>query len=102
MANFVKVAEAGQLPAVNEVAEFPCGEKMVCIANLNGRYLAMDNTCLHRGGPLGEGTIEGGKVVCPWHGWHWDPQTGEADENPAAKLGVYPLKVEGSDVLVDV
>ena len=45
-------------------------------------YSAMENVCLHRGGPLGQGMIEGGKVVCPWHGWAWDPKTGEAAQNP--------------------
>jgi nitrite reductase (NADH) small subunit len=96
---FVKVASETELPAPNEAKEFPCGKKTICIANVNG-YTAMDNICLHRGGPLGQGVIEGGKVICPWHGWAWDPKTGEADI-PGAKLSVYPIKIEGGDVLID-
>jgi len=69
---------------------------------VNGFYRAMDNVCLHRGGPLGQGMIEGGKVVCPWHGWAWDPKTGAAEQNPNAKVAVYPLKIEGGDVLVEL
>jgi nitrite reductase/ring-hydroxylating ferredoxin subunit len=46
--------------------------------------------------------IEGGKVVCPWHGWAWDPKTGAAEQNPGAKVAVYPLKIENGDVLVEV
>ena len=102
MPSFLKIAELAQMPAVNEVKEFPCGEKMVCVANINGTYLAMDNACLHRGGPLGEGSVEGGKVVCPWHGWHWDPRTGQAEEDRSAKLATYPLVVEGGDVKVEI
>jgi nitrite reductase (NADH) small subunit len=98
---FVKIAFQADLPAVNEVKEFPCGDKMICVSNVNGKIGAMDNTCLHRGGPLGEGVIEGGKVICPWHGWAWDPKTGEA-QAPGAKLAVYPVKVEGGDALVEV
>ena len=63
---------------------------------------AMDNVCLHRGGPLGQGVIEKGKVVCPWHGWAWDPATGQAAHNPTAKLVVYPLKIENGDVMIDL
>ena len=48
-----------------------------------------------------EGVIEGGKVICPWHGWAWDPKTGEA-QVPGAKIAVYPVKVEGGDVLIEV
>src|SRR5258708_1383395 len=98
---FTKIASQSDLPAINEVKEFSCAGKMICIANVNDEILAMDNVCLHRGGQLGEGVIEGGKVICPWHGWAWDPKTGEA-QAPGAKLAVYAVKIEGGDVLVDV
>jgi nitrite reductase/ring-hydroxylating ferredoxin subunit len=42
-----------------------------------------------------------GKVVCPWHGWEWDPKTGAAAA-PGAKVAVYPVKVEGGDVLIEM
>jgi nitrite reductase (NADH) small subunit len=91
-----------ELPAKDEAKEFSCGDKVICVANVNGSITAMDNVCLHRGGPIGQGTIEGGKVVCPWHGWAWDPQTGEAAHNAAAKLAVYPVKMENEDVLIQL
>jgi nitrite reductase (NADH) small subunit len=96
-----KLTSRTELPSENEAKEFPCGDKVICVANVNGTMSAMDNVCLHRGGPLGAGVIEGGKVVCPWHGWMWDPNTGEANV-PGAKIAVYPLKVEGEDVLVEL
>jgi nitrite reductase (NADH) small subunit len=98
---FTKVASQAELPGLNEAREFSCGGKVICIVNVNGEISAMDNVCLHRGGPLGQGVISGGKVVCPWHGWEWDPKTGEAGA-PGVKVVVYPVKVEGEDVLVDV
>jgi len=97
-----KLTTAAELPAVNTAKEFSCGNKEICIANVNGTYSAMDNVCLHQGGPLGQGTIDGGKVVCPWHGWAWDPKTGAAAHNPNAKLSVYPIKIENGDVLIDL
>ena len=48
----------------------------------------------------GQGVIEGGKVICPWHGWAWDPKTGEA-AGAGSKIAVYPVKIEGGDVLID-
>ncbi len=98
---FTKLTTQSELPANNEAREFACGDKTICVANVNGTISAMDNVCLHRGGPLGQGVIENGKVVCPWHGWAWDPVTGAAGHNPNAKLGVYPIKIESGDVIVD-
>jgi nitrite reductase (NADH) small subunit len=106
MPTFIKLATQSDLPAANEVKEFPCpirGEgKTICLANVNGDYSALDNVCLHMGGPLGEGTIEGGKVVCPWHGWKYDPKTGATTHNPSLKVAVYPLKIENGDVLIEI
>ena len=102
MSNSIKLTTQSNLPALNEAREFPCGDKEICVANVNGTYSAMDNICLHRGGPLGQGTIESGKIVCPWHGWAWDTKTGEAGHNASAKLSVYPLKIENGDVLVEI
>ena len=48
------------------------------------------------------GVIEGNKLVCAWHGWQWDPTTGEAVHNPSAKVAVYPIKIEGGDVMVEL
>jgi nitrite reductase (NADH) small subunit len=101
MSDFIKFASQLDLPGINEVKEFVCGGKTVCVANVNGEISAMDNICLHRGGPLGQGVIEGGKVICPWHGWAWDPKTGEA-QVPGAKIAVYPVKIEGEDVMIEL
>jgi nitrite reductase (NADH) small subunit len=99
---FIKLASQSDLPPNNEVREFPCRDRVICIANVNGEFSAMDNVCLHRGGPLGQGVVEKGKVVCPWHGWAWDPKTGQAVQNPAVRLALYPLKIENGEVLVEI
>ena len=102
MAQFIKLITQSELPAVNTAKEFPCGDKEICIANVNGTYSAMDNVCLHQGGPLGEGTIEHGKVVCPWHGWQYDPQAGQTAHNANLKVAVYPIKIENGDVMIEL
>ena len=98
---FTKLAAQSELPAINECKELSCNGKLICVANVEGQIHAMENTCLHRGGPLGAGIVEQGKVICPWHGWAWDPKTGEAHA-PGAKVNVYAVKIEGDDVLVEI
>ncbi len=73
----------------------------IAVFNVNGEFHAMDNTCTHRGGPLGEGHVEGDRVVCPWHGWRFDFKTGSPELFPNMKVKVYKVKVEGNDILVD-
>ena len=41
------------------------GGRAIALFNGNGTVCALDNTCRHRGGPLGEGTLEGEIVTCP-------------------------------------
>jgi nitrite reductase (NADH) small subunit len=98
----IKLSTQSELPAANSAKEFSCGDKTICIANVKGTYSAMDNVCLHVGGPLGEGTIENGKVVCPWHGWQYDPKSGQTTHNANLKVAVYPMKIENGDVMVEV
>ena len=69
---------------------------------MDGTFYVLDNTCLHRGGPLGEGELEGPIVTCPWHGWRWDVTTGANTNNPAVKVACFPVKVEGTSVFVEV
>ncbi len=102
MPEYVRACSTADLPPENEAREIPVRDKMICIANVGGTISAIDNVCLHRGGPIGQGLVEGGKVICPWHGWEWDPRTGEAAHNPKARVQVYPIKIEGDDVYVEV
>jgi len=99
MGEFVRVAGTADVkPGHGIVAEV--GGKTLAVFNVDGTFHAIDNTCVHRGGPLGEGDVEGHVVACPWHGWQFDMKTGECLKNPSAKVDVYQVKVEGSDVKV--
>jgi nitrite reductase (NADH) small subunit len=98
----VRIGSRVDLPAAGEAREFEIGERVVCVANVNGDYSALDNVCPHRGGPLGQGYIEGDKLVCPWHGWQFDAKTGAVAHAPSQKITTYPLQVEGDDVFVDI
>lgn len=97
----VRVASVGDL-AKGEARVVEAGGRMVALFNVDGSLYAMDNACLHRGGPLGEGELEGRVVVCPWHAWRWDVTTGASVNNPAVKMVCYPVVVEGSGVFVEL
>jgi nitrite reductase (NADH) small subunit len=99
MVEFIKVASLSELEngASNAVE---VGGKTIAIFNVNGTVYALDNTCLHRGGPLGEGILEGDVVTCPWHMWQYNVRTGEKLENPSLKVATYPVQIEGDDIKV--
>lgn len=74
--------------------------RTLAVFNVAGTYYAIDNVCPHRGGPLGEGDVEGKTVVCPWHGWRWDVTTGANANNPAVRVSCYPVTVEQGAIFV--
>jgi nitrite reductase/ring-hydroxylating ferredoxin subunit len=74
--------------------------KTLAVFNVDGAFHAIDNTCIHWGGPLGEGDVEGSVVTCPLHGWQYDVTTGACVANPSAKVERYEVQVEGTDVKV--
>ena len=101
MSEFVKAIEASAL-APGQATELTVGGKAVALFNVNGTFYATSNTCVHRGGPLGQGFLEGQNVTCPWHSWQYDVTTGENVVNPEMKVASYPVKVEDGQVLVKV
>jgi nitrite reductase (NADH) small subunit len=102
MAEFIRIGSKADLPGDGEAKEFEVNGTTVCVANVDGKLAAMDNMCVHRGGPLGQGVVMDGKVICPWHGWSFDPKTGISDQNSDMGVKVYEIKVESEDVLVEL
>lgn len=101
MSDFVKAARVSEIPP-GTAREVAVAGKAVALYNVGGVFYATSNVCLHRGGPLGQGMLDGAVVMCPWHAWTWDVTTGENAANPVLKVETYPVRVEGDDVLVKV
>ena len=76
--------------------------RSLALFNVDGAFYAIDNTCRHRGGPLGDGELDGRVVTCPWHGWRWDVTTGANVNNPAVNVACFPVSVDAGDVFVDL
>ncbi len=103
MSEFERICSKSQLPPDGEAREFAAASgRPLCVALVNGELSAMDNECPHNGGPLAEGMIEEGKVICPWHAWAFDRHTGATEHDPETRVEVFEIKVDGDDVLVKV
>lgn len=78
------------------------GGRELAVSNIDGDLFAIDDVCTHDGGPLGEGTLRRGHIVCPRHGAGFDARTGAVRTLPAVRgVRAYPLTVEGDDIYVE-
>jgi nitrite reductase/ring-hydroxylating ferredoxin subunit len=101
MSDYVRVLEAHELP-VGGCREVLASGKAVALFNVAGTFHAISNVCLHRGGPLGQGVLDGAVVLCPWHAWTFDVTTGVSTVNPELKVQRFDVKVEDGQVFVKV
>ena len=97
----IRVATTGEVPA-GEGRVVDAAGKTLALFNVGGTFYAIDNLCPHRGGPLGDGDLEGTVVLCPWHAWRWDVTTGSNSLNPAVRIACFATRVEGSEVFVEL
>lgn len=74
----------------------------IALFHAAGALHAVEDTCLHAGGPLHEGTLEGTVVTCPWHEWRFDVATGACEMNPCVALRRYPVRVVAGVIEVGV
>lgn len=95
-----RVAGVGEI-GEGEARVVEVGGRTLAVFNVGGNFYAIDNTCPHRGGPLGEGELDDRIVVCPWHAWRWDVTTGNNANNPAVRVACYPVSVEAGGVFVE-
>jgi nitrite reductase (NADH) small subunit len=98
---FVKVGSLSALPP-GSVMEAEVGDNTFAICNVGGEINALEGICPHAGGPLGQGNLDGDRLICPWHAWEYDCRTGVNDYDENVKLAKFSVKLEGDDILVDV
>lgn len=102
-ARWVRITACENIPP-REGRTATIGNREIAIFNLGDRFLALDNRCPHRGGPLGDGIVAGDSVVCPLHAWKVSLETGvvQRPAGTAACVRTYPTRVEGGIVLVEL
>jgi nitrite reductase (NADH) small subunit len=98
---FVRAGKTTDVP-LGSIREFLVEGKRVAVANVGGQFHAINGVCMHRGGPLGDGPLEGTVVTCPWHGWQYDVRTGKVGQNPNVGVESYPTEVRGEEIFVNL
>jgi nitrite reductase (NADH) small subunit/3-phenylpropionate/trans-cinnamate dioxygenase ferredoxin subunit len=100
--DFVTVARVEDV-APGTVAAVEAGDEKLALANVDGRFYALQGACLHLGGPLGEGKLDANHyLTCPWHGWKYHVKTGKNDFDLAIQARTYEVRVEDGEVQVAV
>lgn len=99
---WVKVASTDQLQD-DEVVASRHGDLQLAVYCSGGEYFVSDNICTHQYALLSDGYLEDGCIECPLHQARFDLRTGKALCAPATQdMRVYPVKVEGGDILADL
>jgi nitrite reductase/ring-hydroxylating ferredoxin subunit len=97
---FVKVSDAIK---EGEKIGVKANGKEIMVINLDGKYYALGNKCMHRGCKLSGGKIKGNNIECPCHGSVFNIETGKVVNGPAEKNEpTFKVKLRGKEIMVDV
>ena len=78
------------------------GRPVAIIKEADGSFRAMEAGCKHQNADITKGTIVGGIVTCPWHGWQYDLKTGACVSGGKTPLRAYACKVEDGDIMISL
>ena len=99
-----------EFTTIARTSEIPPGMAKVCtlqgreiaVIHADGSFRAVDNTCPHAGGSLGEGTVIGDKLECPFHCWQFDTKTGACCTVPGITIKAFDVLVENDEIKVKI
>lgn len=103
MSDFIKAAAASDVPS-GSMRTVTVSGKPIALANVDGQFFAVDDTCSHEQCSLGtEGFLDGSIITCGCHGSQFEVTTGKVLSLPApSDVTSYEVKVEGNDVLIKI
>lgn len=101
MGQFVTVARTDEVPEGSGIERTVVG-RIFAIYRIDGAFHVLDGLCLHAGGPLGQGRLDGCIVTCPWHGWQYDVTTGQHCLNSRIQQPRYAVRVMGDEIQVEL
>lgn len=101
MSDFVCVGAVADL-APGQCREASAGGRSLALFNVGGEIRVLANRCSHRGGPLGQGYLDGDTIICPWHGWAFDTRTGQSQMGSEHDVRSFPVRVENDQIFVAI
>ena len=99
MSEFISVADVASLPPGHRRTVHVRGREFA-VFNVAGEFFAIDNTCPHKGGPLGAGLVKDTRVFCPMHGWEFEIKTGACVTRADRPVKSYPTQVRDGQVQI--
>ena len=78
------------------------GDHEIALFRRGAQVFAIGDSCPHMGASLSEGFLDGNCVVCPWHGWTFDLESGASPFEPDSRIPVYRAVIENGEVYVEV
>jgi len=100
--NFVTVARLADVP-VGEARVVTAAGRRLALCNVDGQVYAIDDTCTHDDGPLGDGKLDGCAIECPRHGARFDVRDGHVLQMPAAfPVRSYPARIVNNEIQIDI
>ncbi len=88
------------IPEGRAVIIAPDGGERIAVFRDGNQIAALSSVCRHQNGPLGEGHVRDGCVVCPWHGWEYRLEDGRAPAPFTEKIPTYPVRLVDGRVQV--
>jgi len=101
--HWVSITFCGNIPP-REGRAIRVGGRELAVFNLGERFVATENRCPHRHGPLADGIISGQSIVCPLHTWKFDLESGACVNHPGSEscLSTFPVRIENGIILVEL
>ena len=90
--------------SLGKIKKITIDGKDVLVANIDGNYYAINDTCTHAGASLSEGSLDGAVIICGWHGAKFDCKTGKLSDFPVKikDLNSYKVVVESENIFLEV
>ena len=100
-----KIAKPADIPE-GKGKMFTVDGQDVAVFNKGGQFFAMENTCIHKGGSLGDGSLDDETVTCPLHGWQYNVTNGECVTldlcDDGSFVETYPVKIENDEIILSL
>lgn len=104
LARPIRQVDAGEASSLAEGAAraIVVDGRPIAVWRVDGVLRAYSGACLHRGGPLAEGYVRDGTVICPLHWWRYDLRTGSLVGRPEVRLAAYSVVEVDGRIVVEV